>query len=93
MFLGYSGSDASLEVARELTAARLNLRMGTPPRVIPTADAADAYLVANPPGSDPRGDARQEGRELRDGLRRYNRAPCKLGLPIGLPGPPAGGGG
>jgi hypothetical protein len=77
-FLGYVGNDLSLEVARELTSTRLALRMGSDPYILPTADAADAYLAVYPPGSepDPHGDGGPLGRALRDNLRGYRTGPC-----------------
>ncbi len=91
-FLGYNGGDVSLEVARELTAARLNLSLGSPPSIVTTAGAADAYLALHPPGSDPSGDAKQQGKDFRDALKHYNKAPCKLGAPLEMPAGAAGGG-
>jgi hypothetical protein len=77
------GADASFDVARELTATRLNLMMGGDPAILPTAEAADAYLETFPPGSRPGDDARPTGRHLSNQLAFYNRGrPCILGPPV-----------
>ena len=83
VFLDYRGDDLSLQVARELTATKLNLRMGSAPYILPVGAAADAYLAANPPGSrpDPDGDSGQDGRDLRNELSGYSRGPCLIGPP------------
>jgi hypothetical protein len=64
--------DVTLDVARELTAARLNLQMGSRPSILPIAEAADVYLAAHPPGSTPGGEDRQLGIDLSQELKRYN---------------------
>jgi hypothetical protein len=87
-----SGRDVTLDVARELVATRLNLRMGTHPSILPIADMADTFLATHPPGSTPGGEDLQLGKELSDELKRYNkRRACKLGpavpAPTGAAGP------
>jgi hypothetical protein len=74
--LGYSGSDVSHQLARELTATKLNLAVGSDPSIIPTVEAADDFLTRFPPGSQPTGRDKQDGRELVDELIPYNDSGC-----------------
>ena len=70
------GHDAADHLARQLVAARLNLLAGADPFIRPVADAADLFLAEHPPGSDPRGEARDEAEALKDELDAYNNLPC-----------------
>jgi hypothetical protein len=81
--LSYRGSDISHELARELVAAKLNLAVGSDPSILPTVDAADDFLSRFPPGSQPSGHAKQEGRELVDMLLTYNDSGCPLAMRTG----------
>ena len=77
------GPDVTLDLARELTATRLNLMIGSDPVILPTAAAADAYLAAHPPGSGPGDDDRPLGQQLSNQLAFYNRGrPCFMGPPV-----------
>jgi hypothetical protein len=74
--LGYSGSDGSHLLARELIATKLNLATGSKIDVMPTVEDADAFLAIHPPGSKPNGAAKKEARDLTDTLIAYNTQPC-----------------
>jgi hypothetical protein len=76
--LSYDGSDISHELARELVAARLNLAIGSDPSIYETVDAADDFLTRFPPGSQPSGQEKKEGRTLTDTLIPYNDSGCPL---------------
>ncbi|MCP4657554.1 MAG: hypothetical protein GY856_19280 [bacterium] len=45
---------------------------GSDPYSVPVVEAGDAFLEVCPPGSDPRGEARQEGNAIKDDLDAYN---------------------
>ena len=75
--LTYSGTDVASEVAREQAAAKLNLEKGSDPGIQPTADEADQFLAAHPPGSNPAGADQTWGAGLRDDLAVYNTTKCK----------------
>ncbi len=55
-------------------ATKLNLVKGSDPTILPVVEAADAFLEIYPPGSDPRGEARQEGNAIKDDLDAYNNS-------------------
>jgi hypothetical protein len=74
--LSYSGSDVSHELARELVATKLNLAIGSDPSILATVKAADEYLRWFPPGSQPSGQDKQEGKDLLDALTPYNDSGC-----------------
>jgi hypothetical protein len=76
--LSYSGSDVSHELARELVAAKLNLAVGSDPSLLPTVDAADNFLTRFPPGSQPSGHDKQEGRDLTEVLTDANDSGCSM---------------
>ena len=88
--LQYGGPDASSTLARQLVATRLNLAKGTDPFILPIAEAAEAFLIAHPPGSDPRGALRSEALALKDQLDAYNNLDCQ---DLGGDGGGTGGGG
>ena len=47
---------------------------GSEPAIVPSVEAADAFLELDPPGSDPRGEARKESGRLKDRLDDYNNS-------------------
>jgi len=49
---------------------------GSDPSILPTVEAADAFLVEYPPGSRPRGEAGDEAERLKDELDEYNNREC-----------------
>lgn len=77
-FLNAKGGDATLHLALQLVATKLNLARGSEPSIVPTVEASDAFLELHPPGSDPRGEARTEAERLKDLLDAYNNS-CKEG--------------
>jgi hypothetical protein len=76
-FLGYNGSDASLHLARQLVATRLNLAVGSNPSIVPVADASDAFLAVFAPGSNPSGANRTQADGLKNQLDAYNNSGCQ----------------
>ena len=65
--------DATYILAHQLIAAKLNVAKGADDSAIAaTIAAADAWLIQNPLGSNPQGDARQEGIDLAATLDDYN---------------------
>ncbi len=64
--------DASLKLARHLTAVLLNLEMGSHPSIQPVVDEANAFLALHPPGSDPQGADRTLAIAIKDLLDAYN---------------------
>ncbi len=86
--LDYSGPDQSHLLAAELIAVRLNLAMGSDLLIEPEADAADAFLVQYPPGSQPVGPAKQQARDLSRRLNEYNARPCSPTTTEGTSGTP-----
>lgn len=75
-FLRYGGSDGSTRLARHLTATKLNLARGSDPWILPTVEAADAFLALLPPGSRPGGDDLSRANALKDELDAYNNSGC-----------------
>ncbi len=75
--LNSGGSDASLKLARQLVATKLNLAVGSDPAILPTVEQADLFLVDFPPGSDPQGDDKDQADALKDVLDGYNNAECE----------------
>ena len=74
--LRYGGRDAASKLARQLVAAKLNLRVGSDPAILPVVGDADAFLAVFPPGSDPRGGDRGTANALKDELDAYNNRDC-----------------
>jgi hypothetical protein len=74
--LDMGGGDRATRLARELVVTKLNLAEGSDPRVLPVVEAADAFLVEFPPGSDSHGANAARARILRRLLLRYNRLHC-----------------
>ncbi len=74
--LNYGGPDAATRLAKHLATTMLNLAMGSDDSIQPTVDAADAFLVTYPPGSNPRGKARGTANALKDILDAYNNDPA-----------------
>lgn len=67
-----AGSDRSASLAKFVIATKFNLLDGSPPAGIQTyVDQADAFLSQYPPGSNPRGSARQTATTLQDELDEY----------------------
>jgi hypothetical protein len=63
--------DATYILIHQLIAATLNVANGADPSAAPLADA-NAWLTANPLGSNPKGAARNTGTALADTLDNYN---------------------
>lgn len=76
-FLDAKGGDATLTLARQLVATRLNLLVGSDPFVLPTVAAADEFLALFPPGSNPQKGDKQAGNAIKDGLDAYNNLDCR----------------
>jgi RHS repeat-associated protein len=88
--LDYGGPDASIKLARQLVATKLNLAAGSDPFILPTVEAADLFLIDFPPGSNPRGQDKQQALALKDELEAYNNLDCEEGPVIALrPLPPS----
>jgi hypothetical protein len=65
--------DATVSLAQQLIAAKLNVAAGTESSCIAVAiAAADAFLAAHPPGSKPEGSDKSEAEDLKDQLDAYN---------------------
>ncbi|HEX9734376.1 MAG TPA: Calx-beta domain-containing protein, partial [Thermoanaerobaculia bacterium] len=75
-FLNAKGGDATLQLALQLVAIKLNLASGSDPSILPVVEAADAFLETYPPGSDPRGAARSEANRIKDELDDFNNSQC-----------------
>jgi hypothetical protein len=75
-FLNAKGGDATLQLALQLVAIKLNLASGSDPSILPVVEAADAFLESYPPGSDPRGAARSEANRIKDELDDFNNSQC-----------------
>jgi len=75
-FLKATGGDATLQLALQLVATKLNLASGSDPSILPVVEAADAFLETYPPGSNPRGAAKTEANRLKDDLDDYNNLEC-----------------
>jgi len=73
-FLNAKGGDATFHLALQLVATKLNLARGSDPSIVGTVVDADAFLALYPPGSNPRGSARQEADRLKDLLDVYNNS-------------------
>ncbi len=69
---GANAKDATMMLAAQLIASKLNVFAGGPVDIVPTIDAADAFLLDNPYGSDPQGDDRDYALSLKDQLDAYN---------------------
>ncbi|HEX6198644.1 MAG TPA: Calx-beta domain-containing protein, partial [Thermoanaerobaculia bacterium] len=76
-FLAGKGGDQTLHLALQLVATKLNLLVGSDPEIVPTVEAADAFLAVYPPGSDPKGEPRKDAEALKDLLDAYNNSPCQ----------------
>ncbi len=77
VFLDYGGPDASLQLTRQLVATKLNLAVGSDPAIVATVAEVDLFLVDFPPGSNPRGQARQRATAFKDQLDAYNNPDCE----------------
>ena len=75
-FLSYGGSDAATKLARQLTGAKLNVLSGADASIQSVIDSADAFLASNPPGSKPKGSAKNQAEALKDTLDAYNTQEC-----------------
>jgi hypothetical protein len=67
-----NAKDATYMLAAQLVAAKLNVLVGGPVDIQPTIDAADAFLVTHPIGSNPQGADRVYALDLKDELDDYN---------------------
>ena len=76
-FLDANARDASLALARQLVATKLNLAVGSDPFILTTVEEADHFLVEFSPGSNPRGDDRQRALALKNDLDAYNNLDCE----------------
>jgi fibro-slime domain-containing protein/uncharacterized repeat protein (TIGR01451 family) len=76
-FLNYGASDTSMHLARQVVTTLLNLASGSSPSILPDLDAADAFLIDVPPGSNPTGAASDQATELKNRLEAYNNDVCK----------------
>ena len=72
--LDANGPDAATRLATHLVATKLNLAAGSAPTIQDVVDDADAFLEAHPPGSDPKGPAKNEANDLKDELDAYDNA-------------------
>jgi hypothetical protein len=68
--------DATIALARQLIAARLNVAGGGDPGIGDTIDDADQLLIDHPVYSDPDGDPRTAALALKDMLEAYNHQGC-----------------
>jgi large repetitive protein len=75
--LNYKGSNTSSHLARQLVASKLNLLVGSPVFIVPTVNAADLFLAAYPPGSNPPSADKQRGEVLKNQLDAYNNMGCQ----------------
>ncbi len=75
--LNYKGSNTSNHLARQLVATRFNLLVGSPASIVPTVNAADLFLAAWPPGSNPPSAQKQAGEVLKNQLDAYNNMGCQ----------------
>ena len=75
--LGYGGPDPSYHLARQLVATELNLHSGTDPFIDPVALDGHDFLVVYPPGSKPKGAAKDEAEAIKDLLDEYNNLHCE----------------
>jgi YVTN family beta-propeller protein len=66
--------DATRILVHQLIPAKLNALSGTDEELQDQIELADAWLVANPVGSNPQGAARVEGLSIKDGLQTFNEA-------------------
>ena len=71
-FFDECNQDAATRLAGHLVATKLNLAMGSDPAIVPTVEAADAFLAIYPPGSNPKGAARDQANAIKDQLDAYN---------------------
>ena len=72
--LRYGGPDAATRLAKHLATTMLNLAMGSDDSIQGTVDSAQAYLVDQPPGSNPRGRDCGTANGLKDILDVYNNS-------------------
>ena len=74
--LNTDSGDKATKLAKELVATKFNLAEGSAPWILSWVEAADAFLVDFPPGSDPQGTDASEAKHLRRPLVRYNGTDC-----------------
>ena len=72
--LDSNGPDAATRLATHLAAVKLNLLAGSDPSIQSAVNEADDFLAAYPPGSDPKGQAKNEANAIKDQLDAYNNA-------------------
>lgn len=68
--------DATIQLARHLITAKLNLANGAVDEISETVAEADAWLTVHPVFSKPRKGERNEGLALKDDLEAYNDGEC-----------------
>ena len=79
-FLNSSSSDASRLLIKQLVATLLNIEMGADDSSIDdVVEDAHDFLANYPPGSNPRGSARNWALDLKDELDDYNNRGCGSG--------------
>ncbi len=71
-FVTYGGPDATMKLARQLVGAKLNLVAGADASILSVVTEADVFLAQYPPGSNPKGSAKNEGNAIKDQLDAYN---------------------
>jgi len=69
--------DATVILAHHLIAAKLNVLNGADDGINGYIDGADAFLMIYPLFSRPKGEAKEEGEEIKDALCAYNELPCE----------------
>jgi hypothetical protein len=74
--LNTGGGDAATRLAKHMVATKFNLAAGSHPWILPYVEAANAFLIDFPPGSDPQGADAAEAKALRKPLARYNGIHC-----------------
>jgi hypothetical protein len=78
-FLTYTRNALTVQLARALTAAKLNRLLGSDPAIDPTLESADQFLALHPPGSKLMGQVKHEARILIQAIDAYNSgSTCSL---------------
>jgi len=71
-----TGGDMTIQLFHHLVAAKLNVLGGSDLSIVPTIDAADAFLMDHHLFSKPKGDLKDMAEDLKDILCDYNEIPC-----------------
>jgi choice-of-anchor A domain-containing protein len=75
--LNYGGPDSATKLARALVATKLNQASGyDSPGLAALVSSADGFLATYPPGSNPRGSARNTANALKDALEAHYQGEC-----------------